>query len=172
MAKKRVQSKRGKARPKAKARPRARARVAAGKGKRNPAAKAKAAPARRAAAPIHPVRALAQRIVDLTLQQADEESLALYADNVVSVEPGMPPMTGIDAIRQKFTMWRGMVSASSWDARNVWVDGNAIIIEWVGKVTLAASGREAELAEIAIHEIDNGKIARERFYYDPRALQP
>ena len=28
-----------------------------------------------------------------------------------------------------------------------------IVIEWVGRVTLAASGRQAELHEVAVHEI-------------------
>jgi ketosteroid isomerase-like protein len=121
---------------------------------------------------VNPFRVLAQRIVDLTVSQDDEGSFALYADRVESVEPGMPPAVGIGAIKQKFTMWRGMVSDSSWQARNVWVDGNTIIIEWTGRVTFAATGKQADLNEVAIHEVENGKIIRERFYYDASALQP
>lgn len=118
------------------------------------------------------LRALAQRIVDLTVANNDEESLALYADNVESREAGNPPMLGIDSIREKFKMWRGMVTDSAFLPRSVSADGNVITIEWEGRVTLAASGRLAELNEIAVHEIENGKIVRERFYYDPAALQP
>jgi ketosteroid isomerase-like protein len=69
-------------------------------------------------------------------------------------------------------MWRGMVSQSAWQARNVWVDNNTIIIEWTGQVTFAATGKQGQLNEVAIHEIENGKIVRERFYYDRSALQP
>ena len=126
---------------------------------------------RRPPAAGDPVRELARRIVELTVNQNDDESFALYADNVESVEPGMPAGVGIDAIRQKFAMWRSMASDSSWQARNVWVDGNAIIIEWTGRVTFAATGKVADLNEIAIHEVANGKIVRERFYYDRSALQ-
>lgn len=126
---------------------------------------------RRPPAAGDPVRELARRIVELTVNQNDEESFALYSDNVESVEPGMPAAVGIDAIRQKFAMWRSMASDSSWQARNVWVDGNAIIIEWTGRVTFAATGKVADLNEIAIHEVANGKIVRERFYYDRSALQ-
>ena len=118
------------------------------------------------------MRALAQRIVDLTVGNQDEESLALYADNVESREANNPPMVGIDAVREKFKMWRGMVSDTAFSPRSVAADGNTIIIEWEGRVTLAASGRVAELNEIAVHEIENGKIVRERFYYDPSVLQP
>jgi ketosteroid isomerase-like protein len=81
-------------------------------------------------------------------------------------------MVGIDAVREKFKMWRGMVSDTAFSPRSVAADGNTIIIEWEGRVTLAASGRVAELNEIAVHEIENGKIVRERFYYDPSVLQP
>ncbi|HSQ01231.1 MAG TPA: nuclear transport factor 2 family protein [Candidatus Dormibacteraeota bacterium] len=117
------------------------------------------------------LRALAQRIVDLTVANRDEETLALYADNVESREASNPPMIGIDAIREKFKMWRSMVTDAAFLPRTVLADGNTIVIEWDGRVTLAASGRVAELNEVAVHEIENGKIVRERFYYDPAVLQ-
>ncbi len=82
-------------RPGGKARKPARATAARRKVARKPAA----SPPR-----PNPLRQLAQRIVDLTVNQDDESSFALYADNVESVEPGMPPTTGMDAIRQKFAM--------------------------------------------------------------------
>src|SRR5436190_418579 len=56
------------------------------------------AAARPAAAP-DALRALAQRIVDLTLKQDDEGAFALYADDVESIEPRNPPMIGMDAIK-------------------------------------------------------------------------
>jgi ketosteroid isomerase-like protein len=131
-----------------------------------------AKPATQRATPrVDPIRELAKKIVDLTVTNNDEGAFALYADNVISREMGQPPMTGIDAIKQKFAMWRGMVSDSTFRAANVWVDGNTIVIEWDGRVTLAPSGRVVNLQEIAIHEIEGGKIARERFYYDPAVLR-
>ncbi|MBI4516217.1 MAG: nuclear transport factor 2 family protein [Deltaproteobacteria bacterium] len=133
---------------------------------------ARAAKPRPAAPAPNPVRELAQRILDLTITHNDEASFALYADNVESIEPGMPPVTGIDAIKQKFAMWRAMVSDSSWKARNVWVDGNTIVIEWDCRATFAATGRQSEFSEVAIHEVRDGKITRERFYYDRSAMQP
>jgi ketosteroid isomerase-like protein len=120
---------------------------------------------------VNPVRQLAQRIVDLTLAGDDEGSLAFYAGNVESVEPGMPPAVGLDAIKRKFAMWRSMIRDAAWEARNLWADGNTILIEWVGHVTFQA-GHEADMHEIAVHEVQNGKIVRERFFYDRAALQP
>jgi len=127
--------------------------------------------ARVAAPAINPVRQLAQRIVDLTIKHDDEGSFALYASDVQSVEPGQPAMVGIEAIKQKFAGWHAMAPQATWRARSVMVDGNTIAIEWEADVTFA-TGKQAVLNEVAIHEVENGKIVRERFYYDRAAIQP
>ena len=106
----------------------------------------------------------------MTLTNDDEAAFALYAPDVESIEAGQPPMRGIDAIRQKFAGWRSMVSEAHFEPRRVCVDGNTIVIEWVGHVTMAASGKAAELHEVALHEIRDGKIVREAFFYNPAAL--
>ena len=117
------------------------------------------------------LRAFARRIVAVTQSNDDEATLALYADDVESTEQGQQPMRGLDSIRQKFAGWRSMVSDARFEPRRVCVDGNTIVIEWVGDVTLTASGKQARLHEVAIHEIRDGKIAREAYFYDPGALQ-
>jgi ketosteroid isomerase-like protein len=127
-------------------------------------------PTSRTAAAGDGLRALAQRIVDVTLANDDEAAFDLYAENVESIEPGQPPMRGIDAIRQKFAGWRQMVTETRFEPRRVCVDGNVIVIEWLGHVTLAGSGKRAELHEVALHEIRDGKIVREEFFYNPAAL--
>ena len=148
--------------------------------KRKPAAKKRVvsrakAPARQAQPkrPTDPhaaMRALAKHIVEVSLGHDDEAILALYAPDIESSEAGQPPAVGIDALRGKFAGWRSMTTDTSFEPRRVVVDGNVIVIEWVGRVTLAASGRQAELHEVAVHEIKNGKIAREAFFYNPAAL--
>ncbi len=153
-------------------RKRPRKKVVAKPARRTAAAAKTARPKRAASAPArNPVRDLAQRIVDVTINHDDEGAFALYAPNVESVEPGQPPMVGLDAIKQKFAGWHAMAPHATWRARTVSVDGNTIVIEWHGDVTFA-TGKQATLSEVAIHQIENGKIARERFYYDRSALQP
>ena len=117
------------------------------------------------------LRAFARRIVAVTQSNDDEATLALYADDVESTEQGQQPTRGIDSIRQKFAGWRSMVSDARFEPRRVCVDGNTIVIEWVGDVTLTASGNRAQLHEVAIHEIRDGKITREAYFYDPSALR-
>lgn len=118
------------------------------------------------------LRALAQRIVDVTVANDDEGMFALYAADVESREASNPPTRGVGALREKFVAWRGMASDAAFLPRAVVADGHIIVIEWSGRVTLAATGRVVELNEVAVHEIEHGKIVRERFYYDPALLQP
>lgn len=120
--------------------------------------------------PATAMRALAQRIVDVTLSDDDEAILGLYAADVESSEAGNPPDVGIEALRAKYVGWRNMTSATAFEPRSVVVDGNVIVIEWLGRVTLAASGRQVDMREVAIHEIRNGRIVREAFYYNPAVL--
>lgn len=152
----------------------ARRTVARKPAKRATAKKRGAAPARKASRKptdgAAAMRALARHIIDLSVGGDDEAILALYADDVESSEAGRPAEIGKDALRAKFAGWRSMTTDTAFEPRRVVVDGNVIVIEWVGRVTLAASGRQAELHEIAVHEIRNGKIVREAFFYDPAAL--
>jgi ketosteroid isomerase-like protein len=121
--------------------------------------------------PNRALRQLAQRIVDATIANDDEGMYALYAEGVESKEASNPASVGIEALRQKFAMWRSMISDATFTPRTVVADGKTIVIEWSGRVTLAASGRLVDLDEVAVHEIAGGKIVRERFYYDPSLLQ-
>ena len=173
--KKKQQAKKTRAAARGKAKPAKKSQMAAKAAKpaRRKAATAKAVrPTRAPAAPArNPVRELAQRIVELTINHDDEGCFALYAPNVESAEMGQPPTTGVEAIRQKTAGWHAMAPQSTWRARNVCVDGNTIVIEWEGDVTFA-TGKQTTLNEVAIHKIENGKIVRERYYYDRTALQP
>ncbi len=141
------------------------------KAKRNLRAGAKGArPARRPADASAAMRALAQHIIAVSLAGDDDAILALYAPDVESTEAGQPPAVGIDALRAKFDGWRSMTTDNVFEPRRLVVDGDTIVIEWLGRVTLTASGRQVEMREVAIHEIRDGKIAREAFYYNPAVL--
>ncbi|MGD9763633.1 MAG: nuclear transport factor 2 family protein [Candidatus Binatia bacterium] len=118
------------------------------------------------------LRKLARHIVDVTLSNDQGAMLALYDDAVESTEASSPPTVGIQALRDKFDMFRRMVSSALLIPRAVLADGSTIVIEWDGRMTLAESGQTVELHEVAVHEIENGKIVRERYWYDPSVLQP
>ncbi len=114
------------------------------------------------------LRRIARSIVTATSVRDERRMLSLYASEVESQEAGGESTFGIAAIEQKYARWNRRVANQRWHARNLWVDGQTVIVEWEASLTLRSSGRHKLLREVAIHEIRNGKIVRERYYYDPR----
>lgn len=128
-----------------------------------------AAPSPKGAPTLADLRRIARSIVTATSVSDEKRMLSLYADSVESEEAGQMPTYGIEAIKQKTEQWNKMVTDSKWHARNLWADGQTVIIEWEAQLTLRG-GRKALFRELAVHEIRNGKIVRERYYYDPSIL--
>ncbi|MFM7735473.1 MAG: nuclear transport factor 2 family protein [Alphaproteobacteria bacterium] len=125
----------------------------------------------RGAATQSELRRVARAIVTSTSVHDEKRMLALYADSIESQEANQLPVYGIEAIKLKAEQWRKMVSDSRWHARNMWCDGQTVIIEWEAQLTLRPGSRKVLLREIAVHEIRAGRIVRERFYYDPSVLR-
>jgi len=131
---------------------------------------AKSARARKPARSASPIEALARKIVRAT-------SLPVfplreyYTDDAVSEEASGAVSRGIAELEEKLKGWEQMQSGTKWKARNVWCRGNTICIEWDAEVTMR-DGRTVSLREIGVHEIRGGKIAAERFYYNPMQLAP
>ena len=129
-----------------------------------------AAPLPKGAPTLADLRRIARSIVTATSVADEKRMLSLYADSVESEEAGQLPTYGIEAIKQKNEQWSKMVSDARWHARNLWADGQTIIIEWEAQLTLRPGGRKTLFREIAVHEVRGGKIVRERYYYDPSIL--
>ena len=129
-----------------------------------------AAPAPKGAPTLADLRRIARSIVTATSVSDDKRMLSLYADSVESEEAGQLPTYGIEAIKQKNEQWSKMVSDAKWHARNLWADGQTVIIEWEAQLSLRPGNRKVLFREVAVHEVRGGKIVRERFYYDPSIL--
>lgn len=141
---------------------------------RKSARKGKAKPARRSArkpaSKASPIEALARKIVRAT-SLSEFPLREFYAEDAVSEEATGDVSRGLAGLENKLRRWEQMQSGTKWKARNVWSRGNTICIEWNAEVTLR-DGRTVSLKEIGVHEIKGGKIAAERFYYNPMALAP
>jgi ketosteroid isomerase-like protein len=137
--------------------------------KRKTAAK-KAAPKKAAGSGLD---ALAKKIVRMSQGPTfgAAEIRELYAPDAVSVEANGNTSTGYAGLEEKMKGWEQMTSSMVSNARNVWTGRNTICIEWDSTVT-TRDGRTMKLNEIAVHEIQNGKIKSERYYYNPAALAP
>jgi ketosteroid isomerase-like protein len=130
----------------------------------------KKAAAKRAAPSLE---SLAKKIVRLSQAPhfGPEQIRALYHSDAVSVEASGQTATGYAGLEEKMKGWEQMAASMDAKARNVWTGRNTICIEWDSTVTMH-DGRTVQLQEVAVHEIEGGKIRRERYYYDPSALAP
>jgi ketosteroid isomerase-like protein len=128
-------------------------------------------PAKRRAKPAGPsLDAVARKIVRAT-QRPDFPFVELYTADCTSAEPRGEPARGHAGMDEKNKRWQQMQRSAKWHARNIWTGKHTVCIEWEGEVELR-DGRFVRLHEIAVHEIKDGKIQHERFYYDPAALAP
>ena len=131
------------------------------------------APARKptARAAASPLETVARRIIAATVDPSKFVIADLYTPDCVSEEAAGEAQHGHAGIEEKGKRWEQMQKGTRWKARNVFLGRNTICIEWDAQVTLN-DGRVVPMPEVAVHEIRNGKIARERYYYKPMALMP
>jgi len=93
----------------------------------------------------------------------------LFADNAKSVEPanspGMQSVEGIDAIREKGRQFGEMVEEMHGGFSNEpVVAGNHFAVAMGMDVTMKGQGR-MQMDEIAVYEVQDGKIVKEQFFY-------
>lgn len=126
----------------------------------------------RGAPTLTDLRRIARSIVTSTSVMDEKRMMSLYSESVESEEvtAGSRPSRGLESLKKKGEGWDRRGSDAGWHARNLWCDGQTIIIEWEAQISVKPGGRKVPHREIAIHEVRNGKIVRERFYYDHSAL--
>jgi ketosteroid isomerase-like protein len=141
--------------------------------RRKPARKkpARKKAARKARAGVTSLDALARRFVRATQKPESFVVADLYAPDCVSIEAAGNADRGHAGIEEKGKRWEAMQKGTRWNARNILTGKNLIVIEWDAEVTLN-DGRVVQMNEVAVHEIRNGKIARERYYYNPMVFAP
>jgi ketosteroid isomerase-like protein len=166
-------TRRPKAAKKSKGRARAGQAGRAAKASKRPARKASARAARpkAAAGSGSALAAFARKIVRATQDPSLLDLRDLYAEGCVSREATGNVDTGFAGLEAKNRRWEAMQERSEWKPRKVWSDGNAICIEWDATVYMR-DGRVVPFAEVAVHEVRDGKIVAERYYYNPMALAP
>jgi ketosteroid isomerase-like protein len=152
----------------------------AAKGKPKARKAAKRAPAKKKAArkktaakrpdPAAALAAFARRIVKITAANGDY--MSLYSPDVVSEEPMGEPVQGLAGLAEKAKGWEQMQEGVTWVARSVATDprSGTVVIEWDCQVKLRG-GPTVPMKEVAIHQVKNGKIVAERYYYNPASLQ-
>lgn len=115
---------------------------------------------------------IANKLVELCRQGKNTEALdTLYADDVVSVEAGVPPgrereAKGLDAVRGKGQWWEENHEVHSASVTGPWPHDDRFIVGFQIDVTHKPSGQRMQMDEVGLYQVRGGKIVREEFFYD------
>jgi ketosteroid isomerase-like protein len=128
---------------------------------------------RKSAKPKAPrsLEALARKFVEAAQRPEAFVVAELYTPDCVSIEASGATHHGHQGIEAKLAQWEAMQNGVKWTLRNVFVGDGVICIEWDAEVSLR-DGRVVQMPEVAVHEVEDGRIARERYYYNPMVFAP
>ena len=96
----------------------------------------------------------------------------LYAADAVSIEPmapeGMNPVSkGVEAIQAKHDWWNTAFEVHDVKMEGPFVNGDRFSVIFEMDATDKSSGNRWQGKEVALYEVENGKIARETFMMMP-----
>jgi ketosteroid isomerase-like protein len=89
-----------------------------------------------------------------------------YAEDATTQENLEPPRVGLATLLENERKFLASVPDIHLERFSFLVDGDRAAINWVFALTDPA-GRKIQLDEVAYQEWHDGKIVRERYYYDP-----
>jgi ketosteroid isomerase-like protein len=145
-------------------------------GKKKASRAGAAAPARARASERRrgsPLADLARKIVHATQNLHALSIRDLYAPNATSREAMGDAVSGYEGLEAKLAQWNTMQDSSRtrWTPRHVLTGEKTICIEWDAKVHLR-DGRVVDFSEVAVHDVEGGRIVAERYFYNPMQLGP
>ncbi len=111
------------------------------------------------------------KLVELCRQGKNIEAIeTLYSADIVSVEamsgPNMPAeMRGFEACLGKSKWWMENHEVHSAACDGPYPHGNRFIVRFSYDVTNKPSGRRMKMDEMGLYTVEDGKIAREEFFY-------
>ena len=88
-----------------------------------------------------------------------------YGENIVSVEAGGETAEGLDAIRGKAQWWYENFEVHSTDVQGPFVGHTGFSVVFSIDATEKAKNERMQMTEIAVYDVEDGKIVREEFYY-------
>jgi SnoaL-like domain len=117
---------------------------------------------------------IADRLVELCKTGQNLQALdTLFSDKIVSVEAladqAMPAVTeGLAAVRGKNEWWIANHEVHAASADGPYPNGDRFAVIFDYEVTPKAgpqAGKRTRMKEVALYTVENGKIAREEFFY-------
>jgi len=92
-----------------------------------------------------------------------------YAEDATMQENNAPARCGLATLLENERRFLGSINGIKSKVESFLVDGNRAAINWVFEIT-NVKGQKLTLDEVAYQLWENGKIVRERFYYDPAQM--
>jgi ketosteroid isomerase-like protein len=114
---------------------------------------------------------IAKKYVALCKENKNEEALeSLFSKDAVSVEAGAPPgmdrtSKGVEAIRAKGKWWMDNHTVHKAEVYGPYPHDDRFAVRFVYDITNKPSGKRMTMDEVGLFTVENGKIAREEFFY-------
>lgn len=120
-------------------------------------------------------RDIAEKLCEHCRNHTEAEGLrTLYAEDAVSIEPmmpeGMDPVTrGREAIQGKHDWWNSNMTVHSMELEGPFINDDKFSVIFEVDTEDKASGQRWKAKEVALYEVEDGKIVRESFFMAPMA---
>jgi ketosteroid isomerase-like protein len=103
--------------------------------------------------------------------QFAEAKQAHYSSEIVSIEacamPGSPKeICGLEAVVKKGEEWKKNTEVHSLSVTDPLVGGNCFAVQFTMDMTCKQTNQRFTMQELALYQVENGKIVREEFFYD------
>ena len=115
---------------------------------------------------------IANTLVEMCRQGKNHDAIRqLYADDVVSVEAGVPSpemspiTTGRDAVLAKGEWWMNNHDIHDAQVTGPWPNGDQFVVIFKYDVTFKPAARRFVMEEAALYTVKDGKVVHESFFY-------
>ena len=115
---------------------------------------------------------VADQLVKLCREGKFSEAVAsLYAENIVSVEAGVPPgqsreSKGLAAVKAKGEWWQANHEVHSAIIEGPLVAGAHFAVTFKFDLTNKPQNKRMKMEEVALYKVEKGKVVYEEFFYD------
>jgi hypothetical protein len=89
----------------------------------------------------------------------------LYSPAIQSIEADGKTADGMEGVNAKNAMWAETMEMHDWKVEGPFPHGDSFGLLMEMDVTEKASGNRFPIRELAIYDVEDGKIVRERFFY-------
>ncbi|WP_180539635.1 nuclear transport factor 2 family protein [Nevskia soli] len=117
------------------------------------------------------IKEVADRIVELCSEGKFDQAIdELYGADIVSVEAAAPPggsreTKGLEGVKGKAEWWTSNHEVHSSKVEGPLVAGSHFAVTFKMDVTFKPQSKRFQMEEVAVYEVDNGKIVYEQFFY-------